>query len=156
MSEKKRDSGFGYHLRVLKFLCKRQNEACREGVQNLELLAIKTSAKTWNTLLDEINAYRDKPMKAASLERSLRELKRYGYIVPTSENSSRYIISPEGFEVVGIRQVKSELKEKISLPPRYKGHVNIECRSCNIVDGYLPEDTSCRYCGSPLYAMDQV
>ena len=156
MQKEKKDTRYGYYLRVLKFLCKRQNTLIKQKVQSLERLSIKTTSKTWGTLLDEINAYRDKSMKAPSLERSLRELKRQRYVEPMSENSSRYIVSPKGFEVVGIKEKKVEIKEKISLPSRDKTHINIRCRNCNIVDGYSPEDNICRYCNARLYPIDRI
>jgi hypothetical protein len=156
MQKEKKDTRYGYYLRVLKFLCKRQNTLIKQKNQSLERLSIRTTSKTWSTLLDEINAYRDKQMKAASFERSLRELKRQGYIEPISENSSRYIVSPKGFKVVGIKEKKAELKEKISLPSRDKTHVNIRCRNCNMVDGYSPENNRCRYCGARLYSIDRI
>ncbi len=156
MQKEKKDTRYGYYLRVLKFLCKRQNVLIKQKGQNLESLSIKTTSKTWGRLLNEINSYRGKPMKAASLERSLRELKRQGYLEPISDNSSRYIDSLKGFEIVGIKEKKAELKEKISLPSRNKTHINIRCRNCNIIDGYSLENDKCRYCGAKLYPIDRV
>ncbi len=121
MQKEKKDTRYGYYLRVLKFLCKRQNTLVKQKSQNLEHLSIKTTSKTWGTLLSEINAYRDKLMKAVSLERSLRELKRKGYIEPISGNSSRYIVSSKGFEVIGIKEKKAELsKRKFRFLPETK------------------------------------
>lgn len=157
MQKEKKDTRCGYYLRVLKFLCKRQNTLIKQNSHNLECLSVKVTSKTWNTLLSEINTYRgDNLMKAASLERSLRELKRRGYIEPIKENSSRYIVSEKGFEVVGIKEKKAELKEKIALPSKDKTHINIRCRSCNVIDGYLLEDDTCRYCSAKLYPIDRI
>ena len=154
--ESRKDTRYGYYLRVLKFLCKRQNTLVKQKGQNLERTAVKTTTKTWGDLLDEINIYRDKLMKAASLERSLRELKRQGYLEPISEKSSRYIVSSKGFEAVGIKKDEAELKEGVTLPARNETHINIRCRNCNISDGYLLKESTCRYCSAQLYPIDRI
>lgn len=156
MPKKKKDTRYGYYLRVLKFLCKRQNTLIGQEIQKLEPLSVKTTSKTWGPLLEEVNTYRDKRMKAASLERSLRELKRQKYLIPISEKSSRYIVSPKGFEAVGIKEKKPELREGVALPSRDKPHMNLRCRNCNMVDGYLLSAKSCRYCKSQLYPIDRI
>ena len=157
MKEEKKDTRYGYYLRVLKFLCKRHNTLiAKHKGQNLENLAIKTTSKTWGNLLGEINSYRDKTMKAASLERSLRELKRRGCIEQISKNSPLYIVSSKGFEVVGVEERKLEVKKDISLPSRSMAHINIRCRGCNVTDGYLSGENICRYCGAKLYTIDKV
>jgi len=157
MSKDKRDTRYGYYLRVLKFLCKRHNALIsKQNNQNLEYLSFKTTYKTWGTLLKEVNSYRDKTMKAASLERSLRELKRRDYISPISENSLDYVVSPKGFKAVGIKMKKVEIKERAQLPDRGKTHINIRCRKCNVIDGYSLSENTCRYCGAKLYKMDRI
>ena len=146
----------GYHLRILRFLCKRQNKLLEKENRNLRSLAIGTSPKNWDSLLEEINATRNKPIKATSLERCLRELKREGFIKPLQEDSSHYIVSGEGFEAIGIEEKKWEEKKEILLPSKDKIHTNIRCRNCHIVDGYQLEENTCRYCGSTLFSMDRI
>ncbi|MCM8768312.1 MAG: hypothetical protein NC911_01300 [Candidatus Omnitrophica bacterium] len=34
--------------------------------------------------------------------------------------------------------------------------INIRCRLCFMVDGYLPEERKCRHCGAELYRIDAV
>lgn len=157
MPKEKEDTRCGYFLRVLKFLCKRQNTLItKQKSQNLEYLSVKTTYKTWGSLLNEINAYRGKSMKAASLERSLRELKRRVYLESVQDMPSRYIVSSKGFKIVGIKERKAEIKEQIPLPSRDKGHINIRCRNCNVIDGYSSEENKCRYCGVKLYSIDKI
>lgn len=157
MPKEKKDTRYGYYLRVLKFLCKRQNTLiAKQKSKNMEYLSIKTTYKTWGTLLKDINSYRDKLMKAASLERSLRELKRRKYLEPIQKNSSCYIVSNKGFEVVGIKERQMEAREQVSLPPRNKNHINVRCRNCNVIDGYSSEENACRCCGAKLYPIDRV
>ncbi len=157
MSKENKNTRYGYYLRVLKFLCKRHNALLdKNKSQNLEYLSFKTTSKTWGTLLKEVNSYRDKMMKAASLERSLRELKRRDYISPISENSLCYIISGKGFKAVGVKIRKIEVKERAQLPNRDKAHINIRCRKCDVIDGYSSSDDTCRYCGAKLYTMDRI
>lgn len=157
MPKEKKDTRYGYYLRVLKFLCKRHNALInKQKSQNLEYLSIETTSKTWGTLLKEVNSYRDRTMKAASLERSLRELKRREYISPMSENSPCYIVSSEGFKAVGIKMRKIEHKEQARLPSRDKTHINFRCRKCNVIDGYSSLEDTCRYCGAKLYTIDKI
>lgn len=157
MAGKEKDTRYGYYLRVLKFLCKRHNVLIdKQKSPNLEYLSFKTTSKTWGTLLKEVNSYRDKSMKATSLERSLRELKRREYIVPISEDSLYYIVSSKGFKAVGIKERKIEIKERTHLPDRDKNHTNIRCRECNVIDGYSSSEDTCRYCGAKLYTIDKI
>ncbi len=159
VKKEKKDTRYGYYLRVLKFLCKRQNAFIdKQKIVSLEHLSIKTTSKTWGNLLKEINSYRDKLMKAASLERSLRELKRRKYLVPISEseNPADCIISSRGFKAVGVKEKKVESKKDVRLPDRDKTHINIRCRNCNVIDGYSPSEKICRYCGAKLYQIDKI
>ncbi|MDD5455197.1 MAG: hypothetical protein PHW62_06860 [Candidatus Ratteibacteria bacterium] len=157
MAARQKDTRYGYYLRVLKFLCKRHNVFMdKQKNPNLEYLSFKTTSKTWGTLLKEVNSYRDKSMKASSLERSLRELKRREYLIPMSENSSCYIVSLKGFRAVGINMRKIESKERARLPDRDKTHTNVRCRKCNVIDGYSSSEDKCRYCGAKLYTIDKI
>lgn len=157
MAKVKKDTRYGYYLRVLKFLCKRHNMLMdKQKSQNLEYLSIKTTSKTWGHLLRDINSYREKTMKAASLERSLRELKRRQYLEPISENSSCYIVSLAGFKDVGIKMRTIVVREQIRMPDRDKNHVNFRCRNCNFIDGYSSSENTCRYCGAKLYIIDKI
>ncbi len=157
MAKKEKDTRYGYYLRVLKFLCKRHNVLIdKQKSQNSEYLSFKTTSKTWGTLLKEVNSYRDKTMKASSLERSLRELKRREYIIPISEDSLYYVVSSKGFKSVGIKEKKTEHRQQARLPNRNKTHVNIRCRNCDVIDGYASSEDTCRYCGAKLYTIDKI
>jgi hypothetical protein len=157
MSKEKKDTRYGYYLRVLKFLCKRHNTLIgKYKSQSLESLSIKTTSKTWGTLLKEINSYREKSMKAASLERSLRALKLREYIMPIEEGSDLYVVALKGFKAGGIKQKEIETKEQIRLPNRDKTHINVRCRNCNVIDGYSSLEDKCRCCGAKLYTIDKI
>lgn len=157
MAKEKKDTRYGYYLRVLKFLCKRHNALIeKHKVRNLQSLSFKTTSKTWGNLLKEVNSYREKTMKSASLERTLRELKRRKYIIPVEKGCDFYIVSPKAFKEVGIKEKKMEEKGRIRLPDRKKTHTNIRCRKCNFIDGYSSSEDRCRYCGAKLYTIDKI
>ncbi len=157
MNEEKKIS---YNLKILKVICDRYNQRASRGYFRPEDLAIGTTVRTMDpSLVEEINRDRPNPLKPSSIERSMRDLKREGYLEPVPNNSSLYLPTDKAFEVVGIERVKPisgiSLKKPLDIP-RDKIHRNIECRVCLIVDGYLPEEKECRHCGSPLLELDAI
>ena len=53
-------------------------------------------------------------------------------------------------------------EEKISVDERESNKnvyehiekVNIRCRKCFIVDGYFPDENTCKHCGAVIYRID--
>lgn len=33
--------------------------------------------------------------------------------------------------------------------------INIRCRTCFVIDGYAPNETKCKHCGSRLFLVDR-
>ncbi|GEM_PF-3083027 len=157
MSKEKK--GLKYPLKILDILCERQNRLIKEGVNRIEDLAIGTSLRTISNILEEVNRKREKPLKSTSLERTFRDLKREGYLKPFPEKSGYSLLTPEAFQAVGreMLPLPGETVQRRPLNiPRDKIHINIECRVCHIVDGYLEDEKECRHCGATLYRMDAL
>ena len=146
--------------KILEYICERYNRLVAKGIFKPEELAIGTTVKRMDpSMIEEINRGRTNPLKPVSIERTLRDLKKKGYLEPIPNNPSLFIPTDKAFEEIGVERVRAmggiSLHKPLDLP-RNKIHRNIECRNCLIVDGYLPEEKECRHCGAPLLELDAL
>ena len=103
MEKEKKSS---YILRILKVICERYNNLAAKGYFRPEDLAVGTTVKTMDpSLIEEINRDRPNPLKPTSIERSMRDLKREGYLEPVPGNPSLYLPTPKAFSALGMEKI---------------------------------------------------
>jgi rRNA maturation endonuclease Nob1 len=56
-----------------------------------------------------------------------------------------------------MKKQEEKISSKENSPDKQNKHlvkVNIRCRKCFMVEGYLPDENTCKHCGSIIYRID--
>jgi len=51
---------------------------------------------------------------------------------------------------------ESEMLKKIIPPALQRPHINLRCRYCALVDGYIESEKKCRYCSAEIFEIDAI